>query len=163
MKKIYLVLLFWIVCAVGFYVWTRPSIHGLEMENDYKMLPRSYEPRQFDAGGNKTLSYWVQLPYPAGEAVRFYEQTLERRGWKSLKDWKGMGEQEKWTSWSAPGARTQDGVSCAYQYHKAWVSEKKGKMILMILNYYDPMMGGGCNVSPRSGELLVTLQEMPKP
>ncbi len=163
MKKIYLLLLLWLVGAGAFYLWTRPSLQGLEMENDYKMLPRAYQPRQFDAGGNKTLSYWVQMPFPADEVVRFYSLVFEKKGWRPFQEWHGMGEQERWSFWTAQGGRVQDGISCAFQWHKVWVSDPKKKMLLMILNYYDPLIGAGCGQSPRSGELLVTLQEMPKP
>jgi len=162
MKKTYLLILAGLGLLTVLFLQSPGSMDLPENEGRYGVLPGAYDPKEFGEQGSHTLSYYVPLPYPPKKALDFYGRALRRKGWKPDPGWKGMGEQEKWTSWSAESSLTREGLICAYQFHKGWVHRDGGRFLILIFNYYDTLRGAGCEPTPRSGELMVTLQEMPK-
>jgi hypothetical protein len=162
MKRSYLILLAGLGGLGLLFFFSQGGKQRPEEAGRYGVLPGAYDPKEFGEKENYSLSYYVPLPHPAKSALDFYVKSLKKRGWKPDPNWKGMGEQEKWTSWSAPSALAREGLICAYQLNKGFVHKDGKKFLLLILNYYDTLKGAGCEPSPRSGELMVTLQEMPK-
>ena len=161
-KRPFLLVLAGLGALAGFYFLAQTRMDRPEDHGRFGILPGAYDPKESEGTGSYNLSYFVQMSHPATEAVKFYGRALRRRGWRPDPSWRGMGPQETWTSWSAESSLKRLGLTCAYQLNKAWVSQDGKRTFLLILNYYDTLQGKGCDPAPRSQELLVTLQEVPR-
>jgi len=161
-KRSYLILLVGLGILGLLFLFSPGGKQRPEQAGRYGVLPGAYDPKEFGEKENYTLSYYVPIAHPAKPALDFYAKSLKKRGWRPAPDWKGMGEQDRWTSWSAPSALSREGLICAYQLNRGFTTRDGKKFLLLILNYYDTLRGAGCEPNPRSGELMVTLQEMPK-
>jgi hypothetical protein len=162
MKKSYLLILLGIGLLAFLFFRSMDTTPAPEDTSRYGTLPNAYDPKEFGEGENHTFSYFVNIPFPPKKALAFYDRSLKRRGWRPDPSWKGMGEQEKWTSWSAQSSAAQSGFICAYQLNKGWAHQDGKRFLILILNYYDHLRGTACDPEPKAQELLVTLQEMPR-
>jgi hypothetical protein len=162
MKKSYLLILLGLVLLAFLFSRSRDVADPSEDAGRYGTLPGAYDLKEFGEGESHTFSYFVHIPFPPRKALAFYDRSLKRKGWRSDPAWKGMGEQGKWTSWSAQSAATSTGFVCVHQLHKGWIHQDGRRFLILTLNYYDQLEGAACEPTPKAPEMLVTLQEMPR-
>ena len=129
--------------------------------NYFGILPRAYKSFQFEDPQTKTLSYLVKMPYPAEPAYLFYDERLKKKGWKRM-DWAWQGKMETWVP-SLGKIATDQPAQCVFKYYAAWANEKKDRMTVLNLGFYNPPVDNRCPDYPIYDELTVTLQELPYP
>ncbi|HEY5039829.1 MAG TPA: hypothetical protein VIJ93_12225 [bacterium] len=158
--KIFLFILFLGLGAGGYFWWSQQNTNDKLIQH-FGVLPGSSDPVGSEKDGTLSLAYWTKLDYPPDSAVSFYGQAFQAKGW-SLLESNGLATQNQWSS--APDQDPRDmKPACLYRYQSVWTNGKKDLLAFLVLSYYDSLANGGCPSSPKTNDLMVALQEMPKP
>lgn len=153
MKKSFFLLAAVLLCGCGVF-------GGKTLESRFGTVPGAERLKEVENDGVGTLSYWVDLKFPAGSVYSYYSAILKQKGWEPS----GIGEMGAPLQWT--NGLSKDPVTllpvCAYWYHAAWTDPRKKRLLLLYLTYYDKApSSGNCLQYPMSQELMVTLQDMP--
>jgi hypothetical protein len=153
MNRSFIILAVVLLCGCGLF-------GAKTLEGRFGTVPGAERVKEVEEGGVQTLSYWVNLQFPAGSVNDYYAAVLKQKGW-AASEFSGMGKPNQWTSGSSKDPSTLVPV-CAYWYHAAWTDAKKKRLLLLYLTFYDQAPNTGkCAPYPISRELMVTLQDMP--
>jgi hypothetical protein len=158
--KLFLLVLILGLGAGGYFWWSQQNVNN-KLIQYFGVLPASSDPVGSEKDGTLSLAYWTKLDYPADSAVSFYGQALQAKGWAPVES-NGLGTQNQWGSTPDQDPRDMK-PACLCRYQSVWTNGKRDRVAFLVLSYYDPLTSGGCPSSPKTNDLMVALQEMPKP
>ena len=155
-KKTILIL---VLLAYMFVFWQWHKDQG-KPSTYFGELSGATEVKEFTDSDSKTLSYWVQMDYPAKPAVDFYDKTLRSKGWTQMGT-KGLPGQREWLASKHAGDSAGQTI-CSYDYKTGWLNpQKKDRLMELKLLYFLVSPSGKCPPKPNNNILFITIQETP--
>jgi hypothetical protein len=132
----------------------------LRVENLRYPAARRVQTHRDDRLGSETVTFSVDLTYPADDVLVYYDKELKRRGWSPFAE---PGYETTYRKWDCYEDGTKPGNPLLHRLGAKWANPDRSRMAVLMLSYYSRMArpkDASCP-APGNNNQLVAFQLMP--